>query len=93
MIKTIDYKTQGTCSKRILVALEDETIKDIEFQGGCQGNLMGIRNLVIGMNIHEVIEKLQGIRCGAKLTSCPDQLANCLIEYLEKQEKESISIK
>ena len=87
MIETIDYQTQGTCSKRILVVLDNDIIKNIEFQGGCQGNLIGISNLVIGMNIHEVIEKLHGIRCGAKLTSCPDQLANCLIEYLEQREK------
>lgn len=89
MLKTIDFQTQGTCAKRILVVLEDDIIKDVQFEGGCNGNLQGISILVKGMKIREVIEKLKGIRCGYKPTSCPDQLAKALIEYLEKQKSTS----
>ncbi len=85
MLKTLDFRTQGTCAKRILVVLEDDIIKEVGFEGGCNGNLQGISSLVRGMNINDVIAKLKGIRCGAKPTSCPDQLALCLIEHLEKQ--------
>lgn len=80
-LKTIQYKTQGTCCALMNVVLDDNKIHDAEFFGGCNGNLQGIKNLIIGMNIDDVIEKLSGIRCGAKTTSCPDQLSNCLIEY------------
>ncbi len=80
-LKTIQYKTQGTCCALMNVVLDDNKIHDVEFFGGCNGNLQGIKKLIIGMNIDDVIEKLSGIRCGAKTTSCPDQLSNCLIEY------------
>ncbi len=80
----IQYYTQGTCSKVIGVGIQDGIIKRIEFLGGCQGNLTGISNLVVGMHIDEVIKRLQGIDCGGKGTSCPDQLARCLIEYKNK---------
>ena len=90
MLKTIDYKTQGTCSKRIMVVLDDDIIKDIEFEGGCSGNLQGISKLVKGMNVNEVISKLKGIRCGYKPASCPDQLANCLIEYDQNKQKTTL---
>ena len=84
-IETIIYHTQGTCSKQILVEIEDNIIKKVDFLGGCQGNLQGIGNLVVGMHIEEVISKLKGIKCGAKQTSCPDQLATCLVQYFEKK--------
>ena len=77
----IQYQTHGTCSKMIGVAIEDDIIKKIQFLGGCQGNLTGISKLVTGMNINDVIDKLEGIDCGGRGTSCPDQLAKCLIEY------------
>lgn len=77
----IQYQTQGTCSKFIGIGIKDNIITRIEFLGGCQGNLTGISNLVVGMNIDDVITRLQGIDCGGKGTSCPDQLARCLIEY------------
>ena len=80
-IEVIKYQTHGTCSQMIAVAIKDGRIVDIEFLGGCNGNLKGISKLVTGLTIDEVIEKLQGITCGAKPTSCPDQLAKCLIEY------------
>lgn len=77
----IQYQTQGTCSKFIAIGIQDNIITRIEFLGGCQGNLTGISNLVVGMHIDDVINRLKGIDCGGKGTSCPDQLARCLIEY------------
>ena len=77
----IQYQTRGTCSKMIGVAIQDGIINKIQFLGGCQGNLTGICHLVEGMHIDDVIDKLEGIDCGGKGTSCPDQLAKCLIEY------------
>ena len=64
-----------------LVAIKDNKIVDVDFYGGCSGNLQGIKKLIIGMDIDDVIERVQGIKCGPKPTSCPDQLAKCLIEY------------
>ncbi len=83
-IEVIQYQTQGTCSKLINIALKENKIVDIEFIGGCNGNLKGISKLVTGLTIDEVIDKLQGITCGPKSTSCPDQLAQCLIQYKSK---------
>ena len=80
----IEYKTQGTCCQLMQVAISDNKIVDAQFFGGCNGNLKGIRSLITGMNVDEVIERLQGITCGAKPTSCPDQLAKCLVEYKQK---------
>ena len=77
----IQYQTSGTCSKMIGVAIQDGIINRIQFIGGCQGNLTGISKLVQGMHIDDVIDKLEGIDCGGRGTSCPDQLAKCLIEY------------
>ncbi len=85
MKEVIQYQTKGTCCKMMNIELEDEKIKNIEFLGGCNGNLKGIKNLVIGMNIEDVINKLSGIHCGDKLTSCPDQLATCLREYVKQK--------
>ena len=79
-----EYKTKGTCSQRILFDLEDGKIKNVQFLGGCNGNLQGISRLVEGMDAAEVIERIQGIRCGMKPTSCPDQLATALKEAKEK---------
>ncbi len=79
------YQTRGTCSSQIKIELDDDkTIKDVEFLGGCNGNLKGIGQLVIGMNIDEVIDRLEGITCGFKNTSCPDQLAKALKEINEE---------
>lgn len=77
---TFTYKTQGTCSRKIDIEIEGATIKDVKFLGGCMGNLTGISELVKGMEIDEVIDRLSGIRCGFKPTSCPDQLAKALGE-------------
>ena len=81
MSEIIEYKTVGTCCQLMKVAVDNGKIVDAEFFGGCNGNLKGIKSLIIGMQIDEVIERLQGIPCGSKSTSCPDQLAKCLIEY------------
>ncbi|MGN0384423.1 MAG: TIGR03905 family TSCPD domain-containing protein [Lachnospiraceae bacterium] len=72
------YQTSGTCSSAIDIEVEDGIIKSVSFTGGCNGNLKGICSLVTGMKVEDVIEKLQGIRCGFKSTSCPDQLARAL---------------
>ena len=87
-LKTIQDRTQGTCCALMNIVLEDNKIIDVEFIGGCNGNLQGIRKLIIGMDIDDVAQKLQGIRCGSKPTSCPDQLSRCLIEY-----KNSVQVK
>ena len=90
MKEAISYETSGTCCRLMNVEIEDDKIIDVEFIGGCNGNLKGIKNLIIGMNINEVIAKLKGIRCGDKLTSCPDQLASCLIQYIEHKTKTAV---
>ena len=74
-----EYKTSGTCSRSILFDIEDGKIKAVEFTGGCHGNLQGISALVKGMRVEEVIQRMEGICCGRKSTSCPDQLAQALI--------------
>lgn len=79
-----EYKTKGTCSQRILFEIEDGKVKNVEYIGGCHGNLQGISKLVEGMEVAEVIERIQGIRCGMKPTSCPDQLATALKEAIAK---------
>lgn len=73
-----ECKTKGTCSQRIYFRIEDGKVYDVEFLGGCNGNLQGIGKLVEGMEIDEVISRLDGIHCGMKPTSCPDQLASAL---------------
>ena len=83
MKKHIEYKTQGVCSRMIIVDAEDGVITDCKFVGGCAGNTQGVAALVIGMKIEEAIKKIKGIKCGFKSTSCPDQLANALAELIE----------
>lgn len=73
-----EYKTKGTCSQRIFFEIEDGKVKNVQFLGGCNGNLKGIGALVDGMPVDEVIKRVEGIRCGMKSTSCPDQLAQAL---------------
>lgn len=74
------FKTKGTCSRKIHFEVEDGIVKNVEFIGGCNGNLKGIGSLVDGMKVEDVIKKLEGITCGFKQTSCPDQLAKALKE-------------
>lgn len=85
--EVIQYETTGTCCKIMQIAILDGVIQDAEFLGGCAGNLIGIKELIKGMSIDEVILKFSGIACGNKTTSCPDQLAICLTQY--KAQKES----
>lgn len=73
-----EYKTKGTCSQKIFFEIEDNKVMNVEFLGGCNGNLQGIGKLVEGMDVDEVITRLEGIHCGMKPTSCPDQLATAL---------------
>ncbi|MCQ2478193.1 MAG: TIGR03905 family TSCPD domain-containing protein [Clostridia bacterium] len=75
------YKTSGTCSSLIEIDIENGIINNVKYTGGCNGNLQGVSKLVKGMRIDDVIEKLEGIRCGLKVTSCPDQLARALKQY------------
>lgn len=77
------YTTQGTCSRQIEFEVEDGTILDVKFIGGCHGNLQGIGALVKGMKVQDVIDRLDGIRCRDKATSCPDQLAAALRASIE----------
>lgn len=84
-IRVIEFQTSGTCCQLMQVAIdENNVIQDTNFLGGCNGNLQGIKALIKGMKIDDVIEKLQGIQCGNKNTSCPDQLAKCLVQYKEE---------
>lgn len=76
----ITYKTQGTCSSHIEVEVEDDVIQQVFFWGGCNGNLQGISRLVKGMKVEEVLQKLEGVKCGNRSTSCPDQLCKALRE-------------
>ena len=78
MERVIEYQTQGTCCRLMQVKIDDGKIVDVNFFGGCPGNLLGIKNLIKGMPIDEVISKFDGVKCGDKPTSCPDQLAKCL---------------
>ncbi len=80
------YYPQGTCSSQIDFELDEQNvIRDVQFTGGCHGNLQGISVLVRGMAATEAISKLQGIRCGYKNTSCPDQLANALLQAMNQK--------
>ena len=83
----IEYQPQGTCSQMILADIDDETriINSVQFIGGCPGNTLGISSLVKGQKIDDVIQKLEGIRCGMKTTSCPDQLSRALRQALPQE--------
>ena len=82
-----EYKTSGTCSQRIYFEIEDGKVKNVEYFGGCNGNLKGISSLVDGMDVDEVISRLEGTTCGMKPTSCPDQLAQALKKAKEAENK------
>lgn len=75
------YNPQGVCSKAIDIEVEDGVIKSVVFTGGCNGNTQGISKLVVGMRAEDAIQRLKGIKCGFKNTSCPDQLA-CALEKI-----------
>lgn len=79
------YQTHGVCSREINFDIVDNKLMNVSFKGGCNGNLQGISKLVEGMDIDEVIKRVEGIHCGARSTSCPDQLSKALRQYKEKQ--------
>ena len=79
------YNTKMTCSSQIKIEMDGDVIRKVQFVGGCPGNLAGIGRLAAGMTPEELIERLQGIRCGGKPTSCPDQLATALREIAAKK--------
>ena len=77
------YKTRGVCSQYINFELNDGIVTNVQFLGGCNGNLKGIAALVEGMKAADIIARVEGIKCGMKATSCPDQLAQALKEALK----------
>ena len=77
----MEYRTRGTCSQRISFDVKDGKLSNVRFLGGCDGNLQGISRLVEGQDVDQVIALMEGIRCGFKPTSCPDQLATALKQY------------
>lgn len=79
------YTPSGVCSRQMIFKIENNNIVDFEVVGGCSGNLQGIKSLIKGLSIDEVINKLSDIKCGMKDTSCPDQIAKALTEYKEKR--------
>lgn len=79
------YRTEGTCSQAIEFEIEDGILKNVQFYGGCDGNTHGVARLVEGMKAEEVAERLGGIRCGFKPTSCPDQLSRAIKAALKKK--------
>jgi uncharacterized protein (TIGR03905 family) len=85
MQKMFTFYPEGTCSQMIEIELEGDTVKDVVFTGGCNGNLNGISKLIKGMKAQDVIERLEGTTCGFKNTSCPDQLSKALRAAMEAQ--------
>ncbi|MBR2411012.1 MAG: TIGR03905 family TSCPD domain-containing protein [Clostridia bacterium] len=83
---TYTYKTKGTCAAEIIIDMDESNIiREVRFIGGCKGNTQGVAALVKGMKAEEVIDRVSGIRCGFKPTSCPDQLATALKKMLEEK--------
>ena len=78
------YKPTGVCSKEINIELDGDVIKSVKFTGGCSGNTQGVAALVAGMKVSDAISRLEGIRCGMKPTSCPDQLAKAIRQALNE---------
>ena len=79
------YRTKGVCARNITFDIVDGKVTDVRVEGGCNGNTQGISRLIEGMPVEEAVRRMEGIRCGFKSTSCPDQLAKALKEILEKQ--------
>ena len=81
---TYTYSPRGVCSRQMILDIEDGIVTSLQVQGGCNGNLQGISKLVAGMKVDEVISRLEGIHCGPRSTSCPDQLAQALKAISQK---------
>lgn len=82
----LEYKTSGVCSKQIDIELDGDVIRSVKFHGGCNGNTQGVAALAVGMTVKDYIERCKGIKCGAKQTSCPDQLALALEQALAQNQ-------
>ena len=85
-METFEYTPKGVCSSKMVFQIDGDTIIDAKVIGGCPGNSLGVRALVRNQNIDDIIDKLDGIRCGFKSTSCPDQISNALKEYKQKRD-------
>lgn len=79
------YKPSGVCSREFVFDIENDIIKSMKVIGGCSGNLQGISSLLVGMNINDVVNKVEGIKCGMRSTSCPDQIALALKKFIESE--------
>lgn len=79
---TIQYTPKGTCSRHFQIEVEEGVIQDVQVEGGCSGNLQGLSSLLKGMKVEEAVRRMEGIRCGTKATSCPDQMAQALKKAL-----------
>ena len=86
MMEIFEYAPKGVCSTKMIFKIENNIVNDVKIIGGCPGNGLGIRALVQNQNIDDIINKLDGIRCGFKNTSCPDQLSKALKEYKQKRD-------
>ena len=80
----ISYSPRGVCSRHIDIDVEDGIIRAVTFTGGCAGNTQGVAKLLVGMRVTDAMERLSGIRCGLKPTSCPDQVAQALRRYINE---------
>ena len=80
----MEYTPKGVCSQKITFEIEDNKVKSVRFYGGCSGNTQGVARLVEGMDVGDAISRMEGIKCGFKSTSCPDQLAQALKEAAGK---------
>ena len=85
-METFEYTPKGVCASKIIYNIENDIVIDTRVIGGCPGNSLGVKNLIKNQPINYIIEKLQGIKCGFKPTSCPDQIAKGLIEYKQKRD-------
>lgn len=85
-MEVYEYKPNGVCAIKIVYNIENNIVNDIKVIGGCPGNSLGVRSLTQNQNIDYIIDKLSGIKCGGKNTSCPDQIAKGLIEYKQKRD-------
>jgi len=85
-METFEYTPKGVCSSKMIFNIEGDTILDVKVIGGCPGNSLGVRSLIQNQKINDVIKKLDGIRCGFKNTSCPDQISNGLKKYKQKRD-------
>lgn len=83
---TYNYMTKGTCSMQITLDIDGDIVSNVSFMGGCNGNLQGVSKLVDGMTVEQIEDKLKGIKCGRRPTSCPDQLALAVREAYEAEQ-------